>query len=125
MYPWGEEEISCSFANILLSSFTYCYGDTLQVGSFSPIGKSIYGINDMAGNVAEWTFDWYSRYYDDRLSDSSSILPFVFNPQGPRDGTLKVIRGGSFASFSSDARTFSRNFIDPTIKNMTIGFRCA
>jgi formylglycine-generating enzyme required for sulfatase activity len=54
MYPWGEEEISCSIANILLSSFTYCYGDTLQVGSFSPIGKSIYGINDMAGNVAEY-----------------------------------------------------------------------
>ena len=70
-YPWGEE-IDCTKAN-----FNLCVGDTSQVGSY-PDGHSPYGLQDMAGNVAEWVADWYSDYY-------YSISPYE-NPQGPDSG---------------------------------------
>ena len=61
-YPWGEEK-DCTKANLYFGwddetrSYKYCtgeYGNTiLETGSYEG-GKSIYGIYDMYGNVAEW-----------------------------------------------------------------------
>ncbi|MGD9725971.1 MAG: formylglycine-generating enzyme family protein [Nitrospiraceae bacterium] len=73
------------------------YETTAPVSSFPPNG---YGLYDMAGNVWEWTSDWYrSDYY--RTIASPRAIP---NPQGPADSfdpsepgvQKKVHKGGSY-----------------------------
>lgn len=62
--------------------------------------KNDYGLYDMAGNVWEWTTDWYNaKYYEEAAS-----LGLVINPQGAKEAydlqnsltPQKVIKGGSF-----------------------------
>lgn len=109
-YPWGEG-ISCNLAN-----FSGCAEDTSPVGSY-PDGASPYGVYDMAGNVWEWVNDWYdSNYYS--TSPQS-------NPTGPGSGQERVVRGGSWADFSTYLRTAARGWLSPDLSQNIWGFRCA
>jgi len=72
------------------------------VGSF-PRGRSPYGLDDMAGNVAEWTADLYA-------------------PSAPGKRT---VRGGSSRSYPSGVRTTAREGREPLYRTFTLGFRCA
>lgn len=98
VFPWGNEQINCSLANYW-STTHLCVGDTIEVGSY-PLGASIYGVLDLAGNVKEWVSDWYQ-------ADYYSISPY-YNPMGPDTGTAKVARGGSFYSSDFGVRTAMR-----------------
>jgi serine/threonine-protein kinase len=109
-YPWGDQETDCTLANS-----DGCVGDTSVVGSY-PTGVSPYGAMDMAGNVWEWTNDWYSSSY---YSDSP-----VNNPPGPATGTYKVFRGGSWSSYVSDLRSSYRYASNPGVRYYNVGFRC-
>jgi len=90
------------------------YGFTAPVGSF-PTGKSWVGALDLAGNVWEWTADWYTNEY---TSDSQT------DPEGPADGQFRVLRGGSWFSTEYDVRSTSRNKDRSTMTYNTLGFRC-
>lgn len=119
-YPWGNGSPTCSLVNYMYedgSSFGHCVGDTSEVGSFSS-GASPYGVMDMAGNVWEWTSDWFSgSYYN--VSPSN-------NPPGPGTGTHKVYRGGSWTTYKYGIRTAVRNsYLPESNSSDTIGFRCA
>jgi formylglycine-generating enzyme required for sulfatase activity len=92
------------------------FGDTRAIDNY-PQGASYYGIEDVSGNVAEWVYDWYGAdFYD--------ITPYA-NPTGPQDGTEKVFRGGSFASFGAELRPAARRHAPPDSREETLGFRCA
>lgn len=121
-YPWGDEKIDCDKANYSyqdgMGGGNYCSGDTTEVGSFAS-GVSPYGLYDMAGNVWEWTADWYSEsYYQDSLSYTS-------NPLGPNSGTRRVVRGGSWDLYGGQLLAYNRNAADPGVKGYSGGFRCA
>ncbi|GJL67528.1 MAG: hypothetical protein NPIRA06_01630 [Nitrospirales bacterium] len=88
----------------------------LEVGTFSN-GVSPFGVHDMAGNVSEWVFDWYSPY--------ESQPSLVHNPSGPDSGAMKVHRGGSWSVSSIFARSTYRARENPEKKSPYIGMRCA
>ena len=110
-YPWGES-IDKTYAN-----YDQNLGDTTAVGSYEN-GNSIYGVYDMAGNVWEWTADWYQdNYY-------STLGVKTVNPQGPQNGEVHVLRGGSWYSGANDVRSANR-WSDPSYTGNHVGFRCA
>ena len=111
MFPWGENRPQPDLLH---------YGKDnalpVAVGSF-PDGISPFGILDMAGNVAEWTADWYGKtYYIDSPTE---------NPQGAERGAYKVVRGGAW-----DERdyirlsTMYRRGYKPDGFTDILGFRC-
>lgn len=85
------------------------------VGSF-PDGRSPSGVEDMAGNAAEWVADWYA-------ADSYARLPS--HPTGPAAGEEKVVRGGSTRSGPSGVRAAKRDSREPEYRAFDLGFRCA
>jgi formylglycine-generating enzyme required for sulfatase activity len=76
-----------------------------------------WGLFDMHGNVYEWVQDWYS-------ADYYGVSP-VEDPQGPFEGTRKLLRGGSADQGAEAARSANRLNSAPSSAGFTIyfGFR--
>jgi formylglycine-generating enzyme required for sulfatase activity len=109
-YPWGNQAPDVNLAN-----YGPNVGHTTPVGSY-PEGRSALGLYDMAGNVFEWVSDWYSPdFYADAPTD---------NPQGPDEGNLRVVRGGSWGDFPFLLRSANRGVLGPEGALNFIGFRC-
>ncbi len=88
-YPNGDK------MNEKIANLAKRYSGTTPVGQFEPNG---YGLYDMAGNLFEWTADWYAPYRGEEQTD----------PKGPSTGEYKVIRGGSWISSASTLRVSFR-----------------
>jgi rhamnose transport system permease protein len=106
-YPWGEL-FDSSKANMKQTGLR----GTAAVGSFGA-GASPYGVEDMVGNVGEWTDSPYLGYPGSTYKD-----PFYSEK-------LKVTRGGGWFDDERQIRTTSRNATDPSAANDDLGFRCA
>jgi formylglycine-generating enzyme required for sulfatase activity len=111
MFPWGEEEVACSHANL-----SGCSAEMTAPVGRSPMGASPYGALDMAGNVSEWVFDWYAPDYYSVSAEH--------NPIGPETGEMKVIRGGSWKNPGVGLRSTNRSANFPEVFSTGIGFRC-
>lgn len=79
--------------------------------------SNAYGLHDMHGNVGELVNDRYSASY---YSTGASI-----DPRGPRTGSSRSVRGGSFARPASDARSSARDAQGQSSPSGSVGFRLA
>jgi formylglycine-generating enzyme required for sulfatase activity len=106
-YPWGDESPDSIKCN---------YGDFLNMPSIRGMheeGATPEGLQDLAGNVYEWTADAYVYYAD------------IIKGDGPRPGeTRRVVRGGSWASRPEELRCSARKGLFPESQLNTLGFRC-
>ena len=81
-----------------------------------PVGRkapNAWGLHDMLGNVFEWVGDWYGDYPGGTVTD----------PVGPRTGSYRVYRGGSWHSHARGCRSASRYGNSPGIRYINLGFR--
>jgi len=87
---------------------------TAPVGSFP---ANSYGVHDMAGNIWEWTNDWFGRDYYEHSPEK--------DPQGPATGSRRTMRGGNFHCIIEELRLSERHHKRPNDPSVYTGFRCA
>jgi formylglycine-generating enzyme required for sulfatase activity len=106
-YPWGND-FDATRANVKETGLR----GTTAVGSF-PAGASPYGVEDVAGNVWEWTDSWFLPY------EGNTVANQYFGER------FRVTRGGAWFEEPAQVATYNRNAADPDITaNDDLGFRC-
>jgi len=82
-----------------------------KVGKKNP---NPWGLRDMHGNVFEWCSDWYG----------GKLIGGV-DPIGPKEGLIRVFRGGCCWRNPIDCRSATRHYNNPTDRFFDVGFRVA
>jgi eukaryotic-like serine/threonine-protein kinase len=113
-YPWGRGAPGASLASMKGSGDGFAF--TAPVGSF-PAGASPYDILDLAGNVWEWTADWYDPGY--------YLVSPARDPRGPAAGVVRSVRGGSWTNGAELIRSANRGSESPDQRLNVLGFRVA
>jgi formylglycine-generating enzyme required for sulfatase activity len=114
-YPW-----SIPPSSITIDSTLAIYGGTsiAAVGSKSMKGDGRWGQADLAGNVWEWTLDWFSAPYPGKMCDDCANV-------SPGNTPDRVARGGSWYDSPSEQLTSGRNHYGPSSHGGNVGARCA
>ena len=123
-YPWGSTDPNMDVATssrYLISDCNYPPGSTACSGAtnIAPVGTATLGAGrwgqlDLAGELAEWTLDWYAPYVDPCV-DCVYLTDFSY----------RVVRGGSFGTDTEDVFPPARDGDVPGSRNAFYGFRCA
>ncbi len=124
VYPWSNPPdsvvIDCTYANYLGAEggTQTCAASQIanNVGSESPKGDGYgnkWGQVDLAGNVQEWTLDYYQGDYINPCLNCANLAA-----SSPR-----VLRGGAF--YSTSVFVPSRDSYDPLTSDYGVGLRCA
>jgi formylglycine-generating enzyme required for sulfatase activity len=105
LYPWGN-----AWAPGRAATQEAGVGREQPVGTY-PQGGNSWGVQDLIGNVWEWTSSKASLY-----PGSSLKLP-------PQNADWIVARGGSYSSEANKVSATMRDWFAPNYKNPVLGFR--
>ncbi len=109
LYPWGDAP----------PEMVPDYHKRWKVGP-EPVGlypPNAYGLYNLGDNVHEWCADWYDGGYYERSPER--------NPLGPKSGSRRASRGGSWRHHIKVTRTAARSSIPPEFQYADYGFRIA
>jgi formylglycine-generating enzyme required for sulfatase activity len=140
VFPWGSALPDSTLANFADrtagnegTAFPFDrerddgYARSAPVGSFQRGGTPT-GIQDLAGNVAEWTADWFRP---SGFPPAAGLAAPKENPQGPCKGrspcpghTQRVVKGAGYRAFPVEMRNQSRSGTRPGEVFAWLGFRC-
>lgn len=124
LYPTGDDPPACIDA---------LYGDCGEDGPGKveerPGGSSVWGIQDLAGNVAEWINDGYAAAYycgegGTDLAACTEPDGGWMDPAGPGEAGEKVVRGGGWSDELFWLRVSARQHFSPDRTAPNLGFRC-
>ena len=82
--------------------------------SVDDLYQNPWGLIQMHGNVRDWCADWYAEYSAETQVD----------PEGPKSGSTRVMRGGSWISHASWLRSAYRSYWLPGARFYNLGLRC-
>src|SRR4051794_8376507 len=111
--PWGDTPPTGAHTNLDQRHF-----GPAPVGAY-PAGASAYGCGQMVGDVWEWTASDFRPYPGFASFPYREYSEVFFGPE------YKVLRGGSWASHPTVARSTFRNWDYPIRRQIFAGFRCA
>ncbi len=118
IYPWGNSPAPSCERVVMSEEGPGCGLGHPDEVSTKPVTS--FALRNMAGNVSEWTADYYAETLAG-CSDSPCV-----DPTGPSDGSDRVVRGGAFDDFYLSAfRTAKRDKNEPSTRSPSVGGRCA
>lgn len=127
-YPWGgnyaRDAKGCFLANF--KPYRGSYMDdtgvmTMRVAQFRP---NDFGLFDMAGNVAEWTYSAYNSSSNAYVSDLNPLHQYMARKADPDVLKRKVVKGGSWKDISYYLQCGTRTYEYEYESRSYIGFRC-
>jgi len=111
----GLESAEYAWGNQTPSSIDRFSGQWLGPRPVAEGPANGYGLFNMGDNVHEWCLDWYAENY-------YSVSPDI-HPPGPKTGTRRISRGGSWRHQIKASRAAHRSSLPPGYRYTDYGFR--
>ncbi len=113
VYPWS---VPASSTSIDATYAVYATTAPKDVGTLSA-GHGLFGQLDLAGNVNEWTLDYFANPYPAALTPCTDCINTAIN-------SARSVRGGSFMSAAPTVKTTFRTSLSLDSVSVNVGFRC-
>ncbi len=92
----------------------YCGNDSLSSEEVGQLEPNAWGLFDVSGNLREWCHDQFGNYHGDET-----------DPFGEPEGTMLVVRGGSWNDMPTGVRLAVRESFVAAAAYYNLGFRLA
>jgi formylglycine-generating enzyme required for sulfatase activity len=122
VFPWGATVPGANVSLAVHGCYYYGTGTSCEpLLDIAPVGSVIagngkWGQSDLAGNLSEWSQDWYVDPYPVPCNDCAYLTSSV----------ARLCRGGDYLyEAGTDVTTARRAGVNPSARGSRLGFRCA
>lgn len=127
-YPWDTDgartEKGCFLANFKPGEGNYTKDGNLITARVATYSPNVFGLYDMAGNVAEWTSTTFTEAGSKMMNDVNPQYQYNASKEDPYATKKKVVKGGSWKDVGMFVRGDMRTSEYQNQPRSYIGFRC-